>query len=156
MLSLRPVFTSYPWISSNPLTLILNLDLKQCPTSYRPLRFRMIVILPCSLRFNCKYRCSFSLLYSPVIHRLSTFDSIHRSFIRIVATNQRSYGQLEIESIPGFSASESSRIHLPRSSDCSSRLWWWGAQKYSELESAKVDANFHRSATTRSVMDNWR
>src|SRR5271154_827994 len=98
------------------------------------------------------YRCSLFLLYSPATHRLSTFDSIHGSFIQVVATNQRSYGQ--IGAIARFSASKRSKIRLPRSSDCSSRWWWWGGQKYSE--SSKIDVDFHCSATTRGAMDKWR
>src|SRR5271170_468559 len=53
------------------------------------------------------YRCSLFLLYSPATHRMSTFDSIHGFFIQVVATNQRSYGQ--IEAIAGFSASKRSK-----------------------------------------------
>jgi hypothetical protein len=52
----------------------------------------------------------------------------HWSFIRVVATNQRSY--LQIEAIGGFSASKRSGIHLRRSSDCSSRWWWRGGQSH--------------------------
>jgi hypothetical protein len=37
-----------------------------------------------------------------------------------------------MEMTRGFSASKRFRHHIGRSSDCSSKRWWWGGQKCSE------------------------
>ena len=133
------------WI---PPTLILNLNLKQCPTSYRPFRFRMMVIFPYSLRLLIQ-RLSLLPVFASSCQPLTPSTDPLSELSRLTkgATDKlRLWPDLAHQKGP-----ESTFIEVRI---VSSRWWWWDGQKYSK--SSKIDADLVNSVATKGAMDKWR